>query len=299
MLSLAAVMINLVLVLVKLPFFSSISRPLPEWHGRTGKRWALSAALSILPTVPLFIIIVYLAEQYLGISEATNFLPVGTTNRFILYFMTIGILELALFYFTFYKKEKLSLAECGLSWEHGSRGVNLINAGKSFLLAAIAVGSVLTFLFVMEVGFGMSFSAWFTLMRAVTLKRVLKSLIYLPIFFIPLLGMQFGSNISRRLKSTGRPTRDLVRDVLVNCLVSTGFLTLYFVFNMWCNDHNILWNVADDVGHTYYMYNYILLGNIASATTTVLYRKTGTVWPGVFTCTLLLGILLPGACPII
>lgn len=110
--------------------------------------------------------------------------------------------------------------------------------------------------------------------------------------------MNLGGNISRRLPSTGHPTRDMIRDIIVNCLVGQLLLTIYFVINMRLNDMSIFWDVVDSVGHTYYMYNFILLGNVAAAGNTVLYRKTGSVWPGVFFCVFFLGILIPSANPI-
>ena len=64
------------------------------------------------------------------------------------------------------------------------------------------------------------------------------------------------------------------------------------------NDMSIFWDAVDSVGHTYYMYNYMLLGNVAATANTVLYRKTGTVWVGIFFCVFFLGIAIPGANPI-
>lgn len=247
MISFVGVLVCLALELSKLPALSSVNRSIPAWRGRTGKRWAYSALLSLIPILPFFIGISYFSEQYLHMSQPSALLPVSTTNRFILYFIAIG----------------------------------------------------LTFLYVLEVAFGMSFTCFYLNIRAVTWTRVFKSLAYIPIFLILFIGMQFGSNISRRLKPTGHETKDMVRDIVVNCLVGTGLLTLYFFINMWCNDHNIIWAVVDDIGHSYYMYNFIFIGNAVTATNTVLYRKTGTIWPGAFFCAILFGILIPGGSPIV
>ena len=298
MISFVGVLVCLALELSKLPALSSVNRNIPAWRGRTGKRWAYSALLSLVPILPFFIGISYFSEQYLHMSKTSALLPVSTTNRFILYFIAIGIYECLLFFFTFYRKENASFAELGLAWEESGKD-NLRNLGKSLALAALAAAIGLTFLYVLEVAFGMSFTCFYLNIRAVTWTRVFKSLAYIPIFLILFIGMQFGSNISRRLKPTGHEMKDMVRDIVVNCLVGTGLLTLYFFINMWCNDHNIIWAVVDDIGHSYYMYNFIFIGNAVTATNTVLYRKTGTIWPGAFFCAILFGILIPGGSPIV
>jgi len=298
MISFVGVLVCLMLSLSKLPALASVNRKIPDWRGRTGKRWAFSAFLSIAPILPLFIGLSYAAEQYLHMSTTSALLPVSTTNRFILYFIAIGLCEFGLFFFTYYRKEKASFAELGLAWEGGKKD-NLCNLGKALALAALVSGIGLTFLYVLEIAFGMSFTCFFLNIRAVTWTRVFKSLAYPPIFLILFIGMQFGSNISRRLKPTGHETRDMIRDIVVNCLVGTGILTLYFIINMWCNDHAILWDVVDGIGHSYYMYNFIFIGNAVTAINTVLYRKTGTIWPGAFLCTILMGILIPGSSPIV
>lgn len=293
-----AVLISLLLHLASLPFFASVKREIPACIGRTGSKWAKSAALSIIPVVPLFILLPYISEKYLHASTASKLFPVGTTNRFLLYFLSIGILEICLFFFTYYRKEKVTPVQCGFVWGEKKRD-NLINLGKSALLAAFVAGTGLTLLYILENVFGISMTSWWMMMRAPSWTRVWKSLAYLPIFFILFIGMQLGCNVSRRFDSTGHPIRDIARDVIVNCLIATGIITLYFFVNMWCNDHGIFWAVVDNVGHSYYMYNFMLIGNLVTTINTILYRKTGTIWPGVFTCTILIGTLVPAGCPII
>lgn len=294
----SAVIINLLLSLVQLPFFVPIKREIPAYMGRTGKRWVKSAILSIAPIVPLFIVLPYIAEKYMNASKATKLFPVGTTNRFLLYFLAVGILEICLFAFTFYRKEKVTMVQCGFAWE-GDKKTNIINISKSALLAAIVAGIGLTALYLLENVFGISVTSWWMMMRAPSWSRVWKSLAYLPIFFVLFVGMQFGCNISRRLPSTDHSNKDMLRDIVINCLVATGIITIYFFINMWCNDHAIFWDVVDSVGHSYYMYNFMLIGNLVTAINTVLYRKTGTIWPGVWTCTILMGVLVPAGCPVI
>ena len=119
-------------------------------------------------------------------SQTSALLPVSTTNRFILYFIAIGIYECLLFFFTFYRKENASLAELGLAWEESGKD-NLRNLGKSLALAALAAAIGLTFLYVLEVAFGMSFTCFYLNIRAVTWTRVFKSLAYIPIFLFFLL----------------------------------------------------------------------------------------------------------------
>ncbi len=298
MLSLVSSILCIIIALSKLPFFKSSMQEMRPCIGRTGRRWWKSALLSAIPTVPIFILINYIAVQYLHMDKATKLFPVATTNRFIPFYLILGLFEIFLFSFTFYRKEKYTLSECGLIWQ-SSASENWKNIGKTALLASLGAGLGLTFLYIMEVGFGMTFQALFVQMRGVSLNRVMKCLLYLPIFLVLFTGMNLGGNISRRLKSTGHEYRDMARDIVVNCLVGNLLLSIYFFINMWCNDHSLFWDVVDSVGHTYYLYNFMLLGNVAGAANTVLYRKTGTIWTGVFFCTFFLGVIIPGLSPII
>lgn len=298
MISLIAVVINLILFVCKHPFFQEASQPIPPCIGRTGKRWIRSALLSMLPVVPWFIFINWLSAGPLKMTTSTALFPVSTTNRFILFYLGLGIYEIALFYFSFFRPGKLKMKECGLLYQDRAAKGQWIGIGKSALAAAIGCGFGLTILFVLDADFGISFQAWYMQLRGVSWARVSRSLLYLPIFLVLFIGMNLGGNISRRLPSTGHPTRDMIRDIVVNCLVGQLLLTIYFIINMRLNDMSVFWDVVDSVGHTYYMYNFILLGNAAAAGNTVLYRKTGSIWPGVFFCVIFLGIVIPGANPI-
>ena len=298
MISLASLMISLVLFVCKHPFFQAATQPLTPCIGRTGKRWIRSALLSMLPVVPWFIFINWLSAGPLGMTEPTTLFPVSTTNRFVLFYLGLGLYEICLFYFTFFRREKLKMSDCGLLFKDRTAAGQWIGIGKAALAAAIGAGVGLTILYVLDADFGLSFQAWFMQMRGVSWDRVSRSLLYLPIFFVLFAGMSLGGNITRRLPSTGHPTKDMARDIVINCLVGQLLLMLYFFVNMRLNDMSIFWDAVDSVGHTYYMYNYMLLGNVAATANTVLYRKTGTVWVGIFFCVFFLGIAIPGANPI-
>lgn len=183
--SLAAVVINLILFICKHPFFKEVSQPLPPCIGRVGKRWIRSALLSMLPVVPWFIFINWLSAGPLGMTTSTALFPVSTTNRFILFYLGLGIYEICLFYFSFFRPEKLKLSECGLLYKNCTAKEQWTNISKSALAAAIACGFGLAILFVLDADFGISFQAWFMQLRGVSWARVFPQPALSPNFLCP------------------------------------------------------------------------------------------------------------------
>ena len=296
-----ALTVCVLLALLKLPFFAEVKRPLPTYMGVTGKDWAFSAALTMLPTIPFYLICGWITAKltaWAGVAgTGTRFLPVGTLNKFLLFIVVQGLWDTFTFFFLFHRKKKLAFHEYGLAWE-GDRRTNLIRIGKSILLAMLTAAFALTFLDLLDSKFGLGFTGWWMGIRSITFDRAVHASGYLVPFFFVYLGAQFGSNIVRRLKSTGNETRDMVRDIVVNCLVGGLMICLLFFFQYWTQNQHIYITLINNTITTHQFYGYMLTVLASQAMNTVLYRKTGSIWPGLILLTIVFGYVIPGGFPI-
>lgn len=296
-----AFVVNLMLALLKLPFFSEVKRPIPQYMGVKGKEWAFSAALTMLPTIPFYLICGYITAKLTAAAgvagTGTRLFPVGTLNKFLLFIVVQGIWDTITFFLIFHRKKKLPFAEYGLCWE-GDRSENMRRIGKTVLLAMITAAFALTFLDILDRNFGLGFTAWWMSIRSINFDRVLYASGYLIAFFFVYLGAQFGSNIVRRLPSTGRENLDMVRDIAVNVLVGGLMIWLLFFFQYWTQNQQIYITLINNTITTHQFYGYTLIVTCAQAINTVLYRKTGTIWPGLILLTIVFGYIVPAGFPI-
>lgn len=295
MFALVSVAICLFLTLMRLPVFAEIQRPVPALIANKGKRWFLSAALSMIPSIPLYMLTCWFVRNFTSLTDGNAVLPMGNMNRFIFFFVFLGIYEIVLFTFSFFRRKKLTMEQCGLSWTTGRKD-NVRIGTKTMLLGAIAAGITLTVLYIMDEVFGLAFTAYWMSLRAPQFDRVGISLGYVLLFMILFIGMQFGGNITRRLPSTGHEKRDMVRDIVVNTLVSGLLITIMFAVNVVCMSQQTF-GFLDDVS-TYYLFGYTIIVPLVQTVNTVLYRKTGTIWPGVVVSTILFGLLMPTNYPV-
>lgn len=295
MFALVATSVCLFLTLLDMPFFAEIRRPVPQLIAHTGKHWFYSAAMSMIPSIPLYVLVCWFVKNQTSLTDGNFILPMGNMNRFIFFFVFLGIYEILLFTFNFLRKKHLTLEQCGLTWGDSVKD-NLRIGAKTLLLGAVSGGAALTVLYLADECFGMSFTAYWMSLRAIQFDRVGITVPYVLLFAVLFIGMQFGGNITRRLPSTGHANRDMVRDIVVNTLVSGLLITIMFFVNVVCMSQQV-YGILDDVS-TYYLFGYTIIVPLAQTINTVLYRKTGTIWPGVALSTVLLGVLIPTGFPV-
>lgn len=294
MIAFAAVSACLFIFLMGHPFFNTIKRDLPANIANKGKKWVISAAIGMLAIVPLFLAGCWFVIKCTSLKDGNPLLPVGNMNRYIVFLLFLGIFEIAVFYFFFFRPRKLKYADCGLAWNRG----NVENILKTMLLSAIVSCVMLTLLYILDIIGGLAFTCGWMVLRVPSFAREMRSVAYIPLFLILFIGVNLGGNITRRLDPIrGRASLTMLRDVVVNSIVSAFVITLMFFFNMWCNSQQIFIPLFEGI-NTYYLYNFMMIAVLAQIINTVLYRKSGTIWPGVFLCTILFGVMLPAGFPI-
>lgn len=296
MFALAAFAVCLWLVLSQLPAFASLSRPLGKYMGYTGKKWFGSAALTMIPQIPLLYGAYYLVAKKLKVN---GFIPVACFNKWMPYLVAMGIWDIATFFLLFYRKKKkegITDYDLGFTWG-GDKKETLRNIFKCFELSLVVTAVVLGILDLMDRELCVGFKFFFAGIRPASIDRIKMSGGYILLAVIIYLGAQFGSNIVRRLPSTDHPGRDMVRDIAVNSIVAGGCLSLFFIAQMICQSNGIFVPFFDDPA-VYQFYGFMVLIWLTQGINTALYRKTGSIWPAMTLLPLLFGILLNANYPL-
>ena len=120
----------------------------------------------------------------------------------------------------------------------------------------------------------------------VTPERIVYILPYLVvcIFLVAVINISIAT--SRRIKSTGNETLDLIRDILVNILLSAGPLTLLMVVQF--TGVALIGNGTTPLSTAYFGslsfgFMFPLMMASSAGISTFLYKKTGNICTGVFT----------------
>lgn len=173
-------MVSLTLVLSKCPFFSMTveEQVQPRKADKTGKIWffgciVLAIVFSCLTYFPLLTLHKGSAGYVPGVLQSSP-LSVGTwafaTGVFAIVLMAVS-------YFCYGKKNGLDLADVGVK-------ISLKNLGKTILLAAIVVTSMLVVLFMADYLFMADFRIWVVAFRAFKVKQLGIALLYAAPFLV-------------------------------------------------------------------------------------------------------------------
>ncbi len=87
--------------------------------------------------------------------------------------------------------------------------------------------------------------------------------------------------------------------ILLLCLILMwGMICLLFFFQYWTQNQHIYITLINNTITTHQFYGYMLTVLASQAMNTVLYRKTGSIWPGLILLTIVFGYVIPGGFPI-
>ncbi len=104
------------------------------------------------------------------------------------------------------------------------------------------------------------------------------------IFLVTVININIAT--SRRMKTTGNETLDMIRDIVVNILLSAGPLSLLMAIEFF--GVRIIGNGVQPFDSTYwtalsYGFMFPLMMSASAGLSTFLYRKTGNICTGIFT----------------
>lgn len=266
-------------------FYSTINVPLQPTAGKNAKGWIIQVATDYLIPLALFVpVSQWAAKQSTAVfrSEWVNQIFFWITAVAI-----IGAIMLAIRCVRKSKTSKLTAADFGTGTV----------AERPFVWGRIGVGLVITLITVfvaftwMDIvirTFGVNYQFFCLLgqINRVTPERIVYILPYLVvcIFLVAVINISIAT--SRRIKSTGNETLDLIRDILVNILLSAGPLTLLMVVQF--TGVALIGNGTTPLSTAYFGslsfgFMFPLMMASSAGISTFLYKKTGNICTGMFT----------------
>ncbi len=281
--------IEVTLSLVKTKFFSSLKTDIPRNIGIEKSSWISTTIVSIIGGVVIFVLV-------------TSFVPVPTSKKIwnvdqyiklVPYLMIIPLLDVVSFYFLFHlKKKREGLANAknyGIAFEAGKKGPGWANVGKAALLGALVSAIVVGYLNFIKANFGINIQMTWLEYSSVNLETVLNCfpwiLLYLWLFSVG----QLSQNVVRRSVGLKNENLDVALSVFLNVLIAAAPMAIVALTQVIAlNWHSSIFKATNI--QTFYG---MPLGLAVSTTIhTVLYRKTGTIWVGMFVCGIFMALMM-------
>lgn len=179
--------------------------------------------------------------------------------------------------------------------------LQLYKIGRAFILGALTVALVYSWVAFVEEIFGINYQVWNLLnISAIPGNRFFKAIPFTCMVFIILLAANIGMNTSRRLPDTGNATRDMARQITLNVLVSAGVITLLLILQYgvgWITgiymmpQFENLGGGGTSSGALDFSFGFPLIMGFSAGISTYFFRKTHNIWIGLFTSTILAGFV--------
>jgi pimeloyl-ACP methyl ester carboxylesterase len=210
-------------LLLGVPYFKSLTEPMPVYKGSTGARWWIFAAITAL-LGPLT-----LYQLFLSFFNANYFHMEAITTGFLGWMMVVGLITIVILVGSYYllgRKEGVTGVNYGLKW--ADKGIDWAKIGKSALLALAVVVSGYILLFLVNSLLMVDFRLWILTLKVTDYQHFYMLLAYIipaAIYFIP---------ISVALHGTLRPKNGqatLAQEMLINTailLIGLGIVLAYF-----------------------------------------------------------------------
>lgn len=265
--------------------YEVVNTPLVAVEGKSGKKWATHLITDLLIPLALFPPVTMWAKKM-----PTSFFGSLWVNQIFLWLLACSIVGIVMLSVRYYKKSrttKLTAADFGF----GTAEEKMFN-GKRILYAifiAVAVTTICyTWLDIVMTTTGLDYQ--FFSMPGQLVRMTPERLVYTLRYMLMLMPVYFMINVNvattRRLKSTGNETKDTIRAVLINILLSAGVLTSLLVIQF--VGVRILGTGATPLNQKYwdsisFGWTFPLMMSLASGAGAYLHRKTGNVWVGMLT----------------
>lgn len=284
--------------LLQCPRFAEIVAPMPANKGLRGKKLALNILLAIGIPVLTFIPISTFGMDTM--AKSTLF-PAKNFNGVWLWLIVNSAITLCIMAFTAWQNKKrgasLALSDYGLAAE-GEKRLNGRRIGKSLLLALLVAALFYLWLQWIDGYFGIGYQfmtlAAFT---EVSPERLMKAPPYILVLFVVLLVGAIGMNTARRLPETGKPGRDMAKAMAVNALIAAAPVAILLILNYGAmivrgNGCGVFHFTAghSSIGSLNFVFAFPFLMGSMGVINTYFFRKTRSVWVGVFLTALIAGI---------
>lgn len=272
--------------LTSLPlFYSTLNAPLAFSNGKSAKKWVIQFLTDYLIPIALFVPVTKWAAKLptkIFCSEWVNQIFFWITSVAI-----VGAVMIAIRYVKKSKQTKLTALDFGTGTadEKILNGRRILNA---FAVTLITVFVAFTWLdWVIKI-FGINYQCYCLLgqFNRPTPERIRYAIPYLIVCIFLVFVINVNIATTRRMKTTGNETRDMVRDIFVNILLSAGPLSLLMAVEFF--GVRIIGNGVQPFNSAYwgslsFGFMFPLMMSASAGLSTFLYKKTGNIWTGVFT----------------
>lgn len=265
-------------------FYETITVPLHPSEGKDAKSWLLQVALDFGIPLLLFVPVTnWAAKQPTTIFKS---LWVNQIFFWIVSVALVGAIILAVRKLRQRKTGELTALDFGTGTAD-DKIFSCKRLGAALGITLITVFVAFTWLdWVVKIfGVNYQFFCLFAQINRPTGERLLYIIPYLIVgaFLVAVINVNIAT--SRRMKTTGHETRDLIRDILVNVLLSAGPLTLLMAIEF--IGIRVLGTGVQPFDHTLWgslsfgwMFPFMMTSS--AALSTFLYRKTGNIYTGIF-----------------
>lgn len=287
-------------LLTSLPiFYNNVNVPLVPSKGKSGKKWATHLITDLAIPVALFVPVTTWAKTF-----PTNFFSSLWVNQIFLWLVACSLIGIVLLIIKLVRKsktEKITAADFGF----GLAEEKMFNGKR--IVSAIAITVIVTsvcYLWLDIISRVSGLNYQFFSMPGQLVRMTPERFVYILRYMLMMIPVYFmiGVNVatSRRLKSTGNETKDMVRAVLVNILLSAGVLTALVVLQF--VSIRILGDGSSLFSQTYwdsisFGWTFPFMMSCASGVSAFIHRKTGNVWVGMLvTWTMVIAMTILQCC---
>lgn len=282
--------------------YEIINVPLAHSEGKPAKKWAMHIITDFLVPLALFVPVTQWA-----VEQSTAFFASEWLNQIFFWLVAValfGLIMITIRSVKTSKQRKLTPADfgMGLAEEKFFNGKRL---GTALGIAVAVTFVIFTWMDIVIGTTGLNYQVYSMpgqIMR-MTPERFIFILRYLIIMIPVYIVININIATTRRMKTTGNETKDTIRDILVNILLSAGCLTILMLIQF--GGCRILDNTTlPPLDTTYwdslaYGWSFPLMMSTCAGGSTFLYRKTGNIWTGVFTtCIVVISITVLQCCAV-
>ncbi len=291
MISFVCMLISLYLFLVdQMPALSVLNQPVPRNVGLLGKGLVIAIVASIV--FPL-IVMKTAGFGLLGVLDKSPLFVMGHPNKALTVVIgtsVLGLLMLFLYYFTDGKKQNVDLYDLGMG-SAVTRKLDFVMIGKALLTAVAVICFGLAYLSAQTAVLGTDFYCLFWGYKPLCVEKMIHYIPYVVCWVLCFIVSAIGINVEKRLPSTGKEWLDTVIAIVFNIVLSVSAVAFIVILQQRLQiagngtikgQAMSSWKI--DITRLYAMPVNMSIG---VAGNTYMYRKTGSIWPGVF----LMGIL--------
>ncbi len=291
MISFVCMLIALFLFLIdQMPSLAVLKQPVPRNIGLRGVGMAIAVVASI--AFPLLCMKTGSFGLLTALNKASIF-NMGHANKamaMVLGISILGFIMLMLYYFTDGKKHNANLYDLGLG-SAATGKLNWVMIGKAFLTAVVVITAGWSYLSLQTAVLGTDFYCLFWGYKPLCTEKFVQYIPYI-VCWIPCFAVSaIGINVEKRLPSTGKERLDTAIAIVFNVVLSVGVIAFIVLLQQSRQlaqngtvDGQAMANWAIDITRLYGMPVNMSIG---VAGNTYLYRKTGSIWPGVFLMSLI------------